>query len=83
METTMNGFRNSGLWHADCNVFMCANFPHSMVTHGSQAAKAATPTQTPGYNAYISVEKISPLPSNSAECLRPKSRKKYTESGMV
>jgi hypothetical protein len=29
------------------------------------------------------VEKISPLPSNSAECLRPKSRKKYTESGMV
>jgi hypothetical protein len=45
--------------------------------------KEAVPKETPGNNGYIPVEKISPLPSNSAERARPKSRKKHSASGVV
>jgi hypothetical protein len=31
--------------------------------------------QTPGYNEYIPVEKISALPPNTSEHMRPKSRR--------
>jgi hypothetical protein len=47
------------------------------------AAKQGTPKQTPGYNGYIPVENICPLPSNSAESPRPKSRYNYSASDMV
>jgi hypothetical protein len=46
-------------------------------------AKPATPKETPENNGYIPVEMSSPLPSNSAERTRPKSRKKRSESGAV
>jgi hypothetical protein len=79
METAMNGFRNSVLWPVDPNVFTRVDFSPSVVTH---AAKLPTPKQTLGYNGYIPVEKISLLPSNSAERPRPESRKKNTAFGV-
>jgi hypothetical protein len=81
METAMNGFKNSGLWHVDRNVFMDADFAPSAVTHATHVAKPATPKENPENNGYIPVQKISPLPSNSAE--RTKSRKKRSASGVV
>jgi hypothetical protein len=66
-ETAMYGFSNSGLWPVDRNVFTHADFSPSMVTHATHAATPETPKQTPGYNGYIPVEKISPLLSNSAQ----------------
>jgi hypothetical protein len=45
--------------------------------------KLGTPKQIPGYNEYISVEEISPQPSNTAQHPRPKSRRKHTASGVV
>jgi hypothetical protein len=51
--------------------------------NSAHAAKPTTPEQTPGYSGYILVAKINPIPSNSAEDPRSKSRKKNTASNVV
>jgi hypothetical protein len=76
----MNGFKNSGLWPVDRNVFTDADFAPSLVTHASHVAKPAIPKENPANSGYILVEEISPLPSNSAERTRPQSRKKRSAS---
>jgi hypothetical protein len=83
METAMNGFKISGLWPVDRNVFTDADFAPSMVTHATHVAKPAIPKENPENSGYIPVEKICPLPSNSVERARPKSRKKRSASGVV
>jgi hypothetical protein len=44
----------------------------------AHAAKPTNTKQTPGYNGCIPVQKITSLPSNSAERPRPKSRRNHT-----
>jgi hypothetical protein len=46
----------------------------------AHATKPATPKQTQGYNGYISVENISPLPSKPVQFPGAKSRGKHAAS---
>jgi hypothetical protein len=87
----MNGFRNTELWPVDRYVFTDDDFDPFMVTDRPEkiqlekptaegiahAVKLVIPRQTPGYNGYTPVENITPLPSNSAERQRTKSRRKH------
>jgi hypothetical protein len=55
----------------------------NFILSSARASKPASLKQTPGYNGYIHVEKISTLPSNCAQRPRPKPGRKHCASGTL